>query len=91
MSTAENPKSGERVFSPRELQRFDGEDGLMYIAYHGIVYDVSECPKWRTGMHENMHFSGLDLSGELVEAPHKEEVFSRPCVKRVGRLENRGV
>jgi hypothetical protein len=37
-------------------------------------------------MHEQLHFAGLDLTGELIEAPHGEEVFSRPCVKRVGRL-----
>jgi predicted heme/steroid binding protein len=77
----------ERVFSELEFRRYTGEDGSpRYIAYRGVVYDVSDCPKWRTGMHEQLHFAGLDLTGELIEAPHGEEVFSRPCVKRVGRL-----
>lgn len=58
----------------------------MYVACRGVVYDVTECPKWRTGMHEALHFPGLDLTSELPEAPHGDEVFSRPCVKRVGRL-----
>jgi predicted heme/steroid binding protein len=58
------------------------------IAYHGIVYDVSDCPKWRSDLHEQLHFPGQDLTGELSDAPHQEEVFSRPCVKVVGKLES---
>jgi predicted heme/steroid binding protein len=80
------PNQAEQLFSELELRRFDGEDGPMYIAYKGIVYDVSNCPRWRTGLHENMHFPGQDLSGEIVEAPHQEEVFQRPCIKIVGRM-----
>jgi predicted heme/steroid binding protein len=75
-----------RIFQERELLRYNGEDGPIYIAYDGIVYDVSECPRWRSGMHERQHFPGLDLSGEMTEAPHQEEVLRRPCVKIVGRL-----
>jgi predicted heme/steroid binding protein len=78
----------ERLISHAELRRNDGEAGRrMYIACRGIVYDVSDCPKWRTGMHEQLHFPGQDLTSELPDAPHAAEVFSRPCVKRVGRLE----
>ena len=76
----------EPTFTLRELRRFDGEDGLIYVAYRGIVYDLSDCPKWRTGMHEQLHFPGQDLTGELLDAPHAEEVFTRPCVRRVGLL-----
>jgi predicted heme/steroid binding protein len=76
----------ERLFTIQELMRYNGEDGPMYIAYQGIVYDVSECAKWRQGIHENMHFPGQDLSEEISDAPHRDEVFRRPCVKRVGKL-----
>jgi predicted heme/steroid binding protein len=58
----------------------------MCIAYEGIVYDVSECPRWRTGMHEFLHFPAQDLSGEMDDAPHMEEVLKQPCIKRVGTL-----
>lgn len=78
--------NSERIFTPRELSRFDGERGPAYIAYEGIVYDVSDCPKWRLGLHEGQHFPGQDLTGELGPAPHQAEVFLRPCVRRVGRL-----
>lgn len=78
----------ERTFTPSELHRYDGEDGPSLIAFKGIVYDVSICPKWRKGIHEGLHFPGQDLTSEFAEAPHHEEVFRHPCVKRVGRLSN---
>jgi predicted heme/steroid binding protein len=78
----------ERKVSIYELKRNTGERGTrMWIAHLGIVYDVTECPKWRTGLHEFLHFPGQDLSGEIVEAPHEEEVFKHDCVKIVGKLE----
>jgi predicted heme/steroid binding protein len=77
----------ERLITAQELHRNTGERGYpKWIAHNGIVYDVSDCPKWRTEMHERLHFPGLDLTSELPDAPHKEEVFTRPCVKVVGRL-----
>ncbi len=70
-----------------ELLRNDGERGTRkYIAYRGIVYDVTKCPKWRPEMHEQLHFAGQDLTSELPDAPHSEDVLRRPCVKVVGRL-----
>lgn len=75
-----------RVFTEKELRGYNGEGESILVAYKGIVYDVSNSPRWRTGMHENMHFPGLDLTGEMTEAPHNESVFQRPCVKIVGRM-----
>ena len=75
--------------SEAELRRNSGERGTRkYVAYKGSVYDVTDCPKWRLDLHENLHFPGQDLTGELPEAPHAEEVFLRPCVKLVGKLES---
>jgi predicted heme/steroid binding protein len=76
-----------KTFTRQQLLRYNGEDrSEILIAYHGVVYDVTDCPKWRTGMHEGLHWPGQDLTQELAEAPHLAEVFSRPCVRRVGRL-----
>jgi len=86
MNSGQFQDKTEKEFTERELLRYNGEDGPMFIAYQGVVYDVSECPKWRKGMHENLHFPGLDLSDEIDDAPHCEEVFQRPCVKPVGKL-----
>ena len=72
-----------------ELRRNTGERGTRkFIAYQGLVYDVTDCPKWRLEMHENLHFAGQDLTSELPDAPHEQEVFERPCVKLVGKLQN---
>ena len=79
----------DRTFTEQELKRYNGERGeRAYVAYQGVVYDVGDCPKWRTGLHEDLHFPGFDLTSELPEAPHGREVFTRPCVKRVGVLAN---
>jgi predicted heme/steroid binding protein len=78
----------ERIVTKFELLRNNGDRGMLkWIAYDGIVYDVTDCPKWRTDMHERLHFPGQDLTTELPDAPHKKDVFTRPCVKVVGRLQ----
>ena len=77
----------ERSVSELELRQCNGERGYpKYVAYVGVVYDVTDCPKWRPAMHEQLHFPGQDLTSELPDAPHDVEVSTRPCVKRVGRL-----
>ena len=77
----------ERVITEIELRRNNGERGTRkWIAYADIVYDVTDCPKWCTEMHERLHFPGQDLTTELPDAPHKQDVFNRPCVKIVGRV-----
>ncbi len=77
----------ERVITQTELKRNNGEhDMRKFVAFKNIVYDVTGCPKWLLDMHEFLHFPGQGLSFELEEAPHKEDVFTRPCVKFVGKL-----
>jgi predicted heme/steroid binding protein len=77
----------DRKVTLAELRRSDGERGRRkFIANEGIVYDVTDCPRWRLELHERLHFPGQDLTGELADAPHKADVFSRPCVQVVGVL-----
>lgn len=77
----------EQIFSEQQLRQYSGERGFpMYVAYEGTVYDVSACPKWRKGIHENLHWPGQNLTAEMAEAPHDGGVFLHPCVKRVGIL-----
>ena len=78
----------ERIVSHMELRRGTGERGTRkLIAFNGVVYDVTDCPKWRADLHEQLHFAGQDLTSELPDAPHEQEVFSRPCVKAIGKLQ----
>jgi len=80
----------ERIVTEMELRRSTGERGTRkFIAYQGIVYDVTDCPKWRLDMHEQLHFPGQDLTSELPDAPHADDVFSRPCVKIIGKLDSK--
>lgn len=77
----------ELKISLAQLRRNNGDRGApKWIAHEGVVYDVSDCPRWRKEIHENLHFPGQDLTSELPEAPHTASVFQNPCVKIVGRL-----
>ena len=78
----------ERAVSESELHHNNGDDSSRkWIAFEGVVYDVTECPRWQKELHERMHFPGQDLTSELPDAPHMADVFTRPCVKVVGKLE----
>ena len=65
-----------RVFSERELRKYDGSrKNPEYIAYNGLVYDVTASPHWHSGEHRNLHYGGQDLTSELPDAPHSDLVF----------------
>ncbi|HEY9073446.1 MAG TPA: DUF2231 domain-containing protein [Desulfobaccales bacterium] len=67
-----------KEFTLEELAKFNGAGGRpVYIAYHGRVYEVSDSGLWEGGEHMAGHFAGADLTGELPDAPHGEEVFER--------------
>ena len=67
-----------------QLSLRNGQDKpQVWIAYQGQVYDVSRSRLWREGKHYE-HWAGQDLTDELKDAPHTEEVFSR--FKLIGRL-----
>jgi predicted heme/steroid binding protein len=73
----------DRGFTDAELRRHDGDRGPAYVAYGGLVYDVSGSPEWRSGHHRSLHWAGQDLTGELAEAPHGPENVERfPIVGR---------
>lgn len=59
----------------------DKED--IWIAYQGIIYDVTTSRLWRDGKHYE-HWAGQDLTPELADAPHTAKVFER--FKAVGLL-----
>jgi predicted heme/steroid binding protein len=101
--TDEATSLGERLFTARELQQYDGARGKpAYIAYDGVVYDVSASSLWRRGQHKDLHSAGTDLTRTQLrtpggppsqsegygQAPHTAEVFAHATVKRVGRLSN---
>lgn len=63
-------------YSPQELLEFDGKNGRRaFIAFNGKVYDVTDSPKWRNGVHFKAHPAGIDLSNAIQTSPHGSEVF----------------
>ena len=63
-------------FSEEELRHYNGQEGKpAYIAYKGRVYDVTSSKFWKKGSHFKKHFAGSDLTPEMANAPHSDEVF----------------
>ncbi len=72
------------VITPPQLALRNGHDKPeVWVAYKGHVYDVSMSRLWVRGTHYE-HWAGQDLTDELEDAPHTDEVFSR--YKIIGTL-----
>ena len=55
----------------------------IWVAFKGIIYDVTDSRLWKNGKHYE-HWAGQDLTEELKDAPHSDQVFAKFEV--VGRL-----
>jgi predicted heme/steroid binding protein len=55
----------------------------VWVALHGIIYEVTASRLWRNGKHYE-HWAGQDLTDELKDAPHTENVFDK--FKAIGKL-----
>lgn len=65
------------LITKAQLALRNGQDKPeVWIAYKGIVYDVTGSRLWRKGMHYE-HWAGQDLTHELPDAPHTDEVFRK--------------
>lgn len=65
-----------------QLAHFDGKDNRpSYIAYKGIIYDVTHGRLWKHGIHAIKHGAGTDLTESLKNAPHGDDkILSMPQV-----------
>ncbi|MBC8173579.1 MAG: cytochrome b5 [Chitinophagales bacterium] len=73
-----------KTFTRFQLALRNGVDkDEIWIAYKGIIYDVTHSTLWRRGVHYE-HFAGHDLTDELPDAPHTDIVFER--LQIVGKL-----
>jgi predicted heme/steroid binding protein len=71
-------------FSLEELKKYDGTNGVSYVAYRGRVYDVSKSFHWKKGVHQVSHQAGQDLTEALKDAPHLPNLLFRfPVVGEV--------
>ena len=72
------------TFTQQQLALRNGQDKPeIWIAYKGIIYEVTASRLWRNGKHYE-HWAGQDLTDELKDAPHTEWVFEK--LKVVGKL-----
>lgn len=73
-----------KTYTKAQLALRNGQDrDEVWIAYQGKIYDVSNSRLWKTGKHYE-HWAGQDLTDELPDAPHTEQVFKR--FKQIGEL-----
>ncbi|MCR9083870.1 MAG: cytochrome b5 [Cyclobacteriaceae bacterium] len=73
-----------QTYTRQQLALRNGQDKPeIWIAYQGIIYDVTASRLWKNGKHYE-HWAGQDLTEELVDAPHSEKVFGR--FSAIGKL-----
>jgi predicted heme/steroid binding protein len=64
-------------YTKSQLALRNGQDrDEIWVAYLGQIYDVSRSRLWRKGQHYE-HWAGQDLTQELADAPHNENVFDK--------------
>jgi predicted heme/steroid binding protein len=64
-------------FTHKELALRNGTDKEeVWVGFNGVIYDVTRSRLWYSGKHYE-HWAGQDLTIELQDAPHTEQVFSR--------------
>jgi predicted heme/steroid binding protein len=65
------------TFTKAQLALRNGQDREeIWVAYRGVIYDVTTSKLWKKGMHYE-HWAGQDLTDELPDAPHTETVFEK--------------
>ena len=86
-TTSSSAASAEqKTFTLGELSKYNGQNGQpAYIAYKGIVYDVSNVPQWSSGMHHGEN-AGTDVTDDISKSPHGEKVFAD--LPQVGKLKS---
>ena len=65
------------LFTKSQLALRNGQDKPeIWIAFKGLIYDVSNSRLWNNGKHYE-HWAGQDLTDELPDAPHTDTVFEK--------------
>jgi len=65
------------VYTISQLALRNGTDKPeIWCAYKGKIYELNTSKLWRGGKHYE-HWAGQDLTEELKDAPHTENVFDK--------------
>lgn len=66
-----------KEYTAGQLALRNGQDKEeVWCAYKGLIYDLSRSKLWRKGKHYE-HWAGQDLTAEMSDAPHTENVFDK--------------
>ncbi|MDJ1468799.1 cytochrome b5 domain-containing protein [Cytophagaceae bacterium DM2B3-1] len=66
-----------KEYTRSQLALRNGQDKPeIWVAYQGFIYDVTISKLWRNGKHYE-HWAGQDLTPEMEDAPHTENVFDK--------------
>lgn len=66
-----------KTYTPAQLAMRNGQEREeIWVAFKGVIYDVTHSKLWREGKHYE-HWAGQDLTKELKEAPHDSKVFDK--------------
>ncbi|NLB38717.1 MAG: hypothetical protein GX810_05655 [Clostridiales bacterium] len=76
----------DKTFTLEELAQFDGQEGrAAYVAVDGVVYDVTNVPAWKGGLHAGGSIrAGGDMTVTIKRAPNGPENLEAAVV--VGRM-----
>lgn len=64
-------------YTKAQLSLRNGHDKeQIWCAYKGLIYELNRSKLWRGGKHYE-HWAGQDLTLEMADAPHLENVFDK--------------
>ena len=64
-------------YTVSQLSLRNGQDKeQIWCAYKGLIYELNRSKLWRGGKHYE-HWAGQDLTKEMADAPHLENVFDK--------------
>lgn len=73
----DEPENLLPVFNRETLSEFDGRNGRRaYIAIDGVVYDVTNSPRWPNGNHNGFQ-AGQDLSRQIPRDHRNDGRYER--------------
>ena len=68
--------TGMKEFTLEELAQYNGSNEKIYVAYQGLVYDVSsDSNLWKNGDHKGCP-AGIDVTGIIEKTPHGAEIMN---------------
>lgn len=62
------------IFTKEELSKYDGSNGVSYVAINGVVYDASE--KWKGGKHKSLT-AGVDITEKFANTGHGSRLLKK--------------